>query len=228
MPGASVTARYNPRDDTAESTPVTTRQERRASRHALSLSWPTGRGFLGLSRSCALRRPSPDLWAGRDVQELHLGGLTRCAGRHALPAADAAPVERLIDRANGNAFLPRGAHPHGCRPPPRRPARDRGRHGPRPQPLADDRRLLPRRRAPSRPHRSSLLQQPQTRRTRPATQPGSGHLNLGRVTSTWGHLNLGRVTSTWVGSPHRHPDQNSTIISFACLPASPGGAVGST
>ena len=61
----------------------------------------------------ALARPEvrdrfPDLWAGRDVQELRLGGLTRRAAaqliRHALPDAGDALVQRLVDRADGNAF----------------------------------------------------------------------------------------------------------------------------
>jgi len=62
----------------------------------------------------ALARPEvrerfPGLWAERDVQEMRLGGLTRRAAtelaRHALPDAEGALVERLVERADGNAFF---------------------------------------------------------------------------------------------------------------------------
>ncbi|XXX72368.1 protein kinase [Sorangium sp. So ce134] len=61
----------------------------------------------------ALARPElherfPDLWDGRRVEGIRLHPLTRRAAaqlvRHALPGADDALVQRLVDRADGHAF----------------------------------------------------------------------------------------------------------------------------
>ncbi|HEU4409619.1 MAG TPA: serine/threonine-protein kinase PknK, partial [Polyangiaceae bacterium] len=61
----------------------------------------------------ALARPEvrerfADPWAGREVQEMRLGGLTRRAAaqlvRHALPEAGEGLVGRLVERADGNAL----------------------------------------------------------------------------------------------------------------------------
>jgi tetratricopeptide (TPR) repeat protein len=62
---------------------------------------------LGLARPEARDR-CPELWAVREVQEIRLNGLTRRAAselvRRAMPAADDALVQRVVERADGNAL----------------------------------------------------------------------------------------------------------------------------
>lgn len=63
--------------------------------------------LLGFARPEVCGR-FPELWAQRELQEIRLGGLTKRAAaklvQQVLPNADAALVQRLVDRADGNTL----------------------------------------------------------------------------------------------------------------------------